>query len=71
MPVAARLPVRLRQLMFQPERKIDPDDRRARLVVLTTEGHAALGVAAEQIIRIERKLVATLSGRGWLSCGNR
>ncbi|MEV5839264.1 MarR family winged helix-turn-helix transcriptional regulator [Nocardia sp. NPDC052112] len=46
------------------ERKIDPDDRRARLVVLTAAGHVALGVAAERVRRIERKLVADLGERG-------
>ncbi|WP_433725058.1 MarR family winged helix-turn-helix transcriptional regulator [Nocardia sp. CA-129566] len=46
------------------ERKVDPSDRRARLVVLTSEGRAALGIAAEQIRRIERRLVTRLGERG-------
>ncbi|WP_433193387.1 MarR family winged helix-turn-helix transcriptional regulator [Nocardia sp. CA-107356] len=46
------------------ERKVDPSDRRARLVVVTREGQAALGVAAERITRIERTLMASLGERG-------
>lgn len=45
------------------ERQVDPGDRRARLVVLTAEGEAALGVAAERIRQLERKLEAGLGER--------
>lgn len=46
------------------ERTVDPSDRRARLVVLTGEGRAALGIAAEQIRRIEHRLATSLGERG-------
>ena len=41
-------------------RKVDPADRRARLVVVTEQGRAALDVAAARIQRIERTLVDRL-----------
>jgi len=42
------------------EREVDPQDRRARLVVLTEAGRAALEAAAERIAGIEETLVASL-----------
>lgn len=45
------------------ERRIDPDDRRARLVVLTAAGEAALATAAERIRQIEQKLAIGLGER--------
>ncbi|NEW45719.1 winged helix DNA-binding protein [Nocardia cyriacigeorgica] len=38
------------------ERRVDPADRRARLVVLTESGRTALGLAADRIGRIEGDL---------------
>ncbi|WP_433579025.1 MarR family winged helix-turn-helix transcriptional regulator [Nocardia brasiliensis] len=45
------------------ERRVDPADRRARLVVLTAAGETALGIAAQQIRRIERTLADRLDAR--------
>ncbi|WP_067848509.1 MarR family winged helix-turn-helix transcriptional regulator [Nocardia lijiangensis] len=42
------------------ERKIDPSDRRARVVVTTAAGQRALALAADRIADIERILVAEL-----------
>ncbi|MEV0034333.1 MarR family winged helix-turn-helix transcriptional regulator [Nocardia sp. NPDC050793] len=42
------------------ERKVDPFDRRARVVVTTAAGRRALALAADRIADIERILVADL-----------
>ncbi len=42
------------------ERRVDPTDRRARLVVLTDDGRAAVELAADHIAGIERRLHAVL-----------
>ncbi|GAB4587601.1 MarR family winged helix-turn-helix transcriptional regulator [Nocardia sp. IFM 10818] len=46
------------------ERRVDPEDRRARLVVATESGHAALTFAARQIKSIEDGLRAELGEDG-------
>ncbi|PXX62394.1 MarR family transcriptional regulator [Nocardia tenerifensis] len=46
------------------ERQVDPSDRRARLVVLTEAGEAALGVAAQRIRTIERMIAEHLGSGG-------
>lgn len=53
------------------ERRVDPADRRARLVVATTAGHAALAVAARRIAQIEQRLRADLGTETFeLLCGS-
>ncbi|MEV6322070.1 MarR family transcriptional regulator [Nocardia sp. NPDC051787] len=44
-------------------RRVDPADRRARVVLVTEEGRAALEVATERIRDIERRLAGTLGER--------
>jgi DNA-binding MarR family transcriptional regulator len=46
------------------ERRVDSADRRARLVVVTDAGRAALAVAADRIRSIERTLAASLGDSG-------
>jgi DNA-binding MarR family transcriptional regulator len=46
------------------ERQVDSADRRARLVVVTDAGRAALAVAADRIRSIERTLAASLGDSG-------
>lgn len=46
------------------ERQVDPVDRRARLVVLTDRGRAALDVAAQRIRSIEQMIADALGERG-------
>ncbi|WP_433560710.1 MarR family winged helix-turn-helix transcriptional regulator [Nocardia sp. CA-151230] len=48
------------------ERRVDPSDRRARLVVATDTGRSALATAAEQIADIEDRLGAQLGTGGLL-----
>lgn len=45
------------------ERRPDPADRRARLVVATAAGHSAVTVAAKRIADIERRLRADLGAQ--------
>ncbi|MCP2278950.1 DNA-binding transcriptional regulator, MarR family [Nocardia amikacinitolerans] len=42
------------------ERKVDPADRRARIVVTTSAGRRALALAADRIAEIDRMLAAEL-----------
>lgn len=42
------------------ERRVDPADRRARVVLLTNSGRQALALAADRIASIERELRAHL-----------
>ncbi|MBF6299869.1 winged helix DNA-binding protein [Nocardia amamiensis] len=44
-------------------RRADPADRRARVVLVTEQGRAALEVAAERIRDLERRLARTLGER--------
>ncbi|ONM46848.1 MarR family winged helix-turn-helix transcriptional regulator [Nocardia donostiensis] len=46
------------------ERRVDPADRRARLVVVTDTGAAALRLAAQRVERIERHLRSYLGADG-------
>ncbi|MBP2187693.1 MarR family winged helix-turn-helix transcriptional regulator [Nocardia goodfellowii] len=46
------------------ERRVDPADRRGRLVVLTESGHAVLRVAAGHIRSIEEQLRRALGAEG-------
>ncbi|WP_309234700.1 MarR family winged helix-turn-helix transcriptional regulator [Nocardia sp. XZ_19_385] len=46
------------------ERRVDPADRRGRLVVLTESGETALRVAAGHIRSIEKQLTRTLGADG-------
>ena len=43
------------------ERRLDPADRRARQVLVTEQGHAALAEAAERLAGIEGRLLAPLA----------
>ncbi|WP_029929197.1 MarR family winged helix-turn-helix transcriptional regulator [Nocardia otitidiscaviarum] len=46
-------------------RTVDPADRRARRVVLTASGHAALATAARRLAEIEARLSAALGDSGF------
>ncbi|MGV9414786.1 MarR family winged helix-turn-helix transcriptional regulator [Nocardia sp. NPDC003693] len=46
------------------ERTVDPADRRARVVVATESGRAALALAGQRITAIERRLSADLGEEG-------
>ncbi|MFI6869644.1 MarR family winged helix-turn-helix transcriptional regulator [Nocardia sp. NPDC050406] len=46
------------------ERRVDPADRRARLVVLTESGRGAMALAGRHMAAIERRLARTLGADG-------